>query len=139
VVDTNFYGNYMYEAEQYYSRDGWFLIGDAAYPSDPINSAGLSHLPPDSSSRCHDREVGTGHFRPITWKLSKLCVAQLALQDLWGRWYDFIDNPVKMAWVLNGRNAAYFSHRSSCLRERLLLDGRYTRALGRRLSEVVPN
>jgi len=44
VHDINAYRNYMYESKQYYSTDGWFLIGDAAFTFDPANSAGLAYL-----------------------------------------------------------------------------------------------
>ena len=42
VLDTNCYRNYLYEAEQVYSSDGWFLVGDAARSVDPLYSTGLS-------------------------------------------------------------------------------------------------
>lgn len=42
VLDTNLYRNYLYRAEQVYSADGWFLIGDAARTVDPLYSTGLS-------------------------------------------------------------------------------------------------
>lgn len=135
VVDTNFYGNYMYEAARYYSRDGWFLIGDAAYPSDPINSAGLStlsHQIPQVAAMIAKSGEGTLSSDYVE-ALQSYVTAQLALQDLWGRWYDFIDNPVKMAWVLIAANAAYFHVVLPAYVSGSFLDGRYTRALGRRL------
>ena len=42
VLDQNRYGNYLYWANQVYSPDGWFLIGDAARSVDPLYSVGLS-------------------------------------------------------------------------------------------------
>jgi len=42
VDDTNFYGSYMYETRQHYSRDGWFIIGDAGDTVDPLYSLGLT-------------------------------------------------------------------------------------------------
>ena len=42
VLDTQRYRNYLYRAEQIYSPDGWFLIGDAARSVDPLYSTGLS-------------------------------------------------------------------------------------------------
>lgn len=42
VLDTNVYRNYLYRAEQVYSADGWFLVGDAARTVDPLYSTGLS-------------------------------------------------------------------------------------------------
>jgi flavin-dependent dehydrogenase len=42
IVDIQRYRNYLYKAEQVYSDDGWFLIGDAARTVDPLYSTGLS-------------------------------------------------------------------------------------------------
>lgn len=42
VLDTQRYRNYLYRAEQVYSADGWFLVGDAARTVDPLYSTGLS-------------------------------------------------------------------------------------------------
>jgi hypothetical protein len=42
VLDTNIYNNYLYWADNVYSPDGWFLIGDAARSVDPLYSTGLS-------------------------------------------------------------------------------------------------
>ena len=42
VLDTNTYRNYLYWADEVYSSDGWFLIGDAARSVDPLYSSGLS-------------------------------------------------------------------------------------------------
>jgi len=135
VVDTNYYGNYMYEAERYYSPDGWFLIGDAAYPSDPINSAGLStlsHQIPQVAAMI--AKSGAGTLTPdYVEALQSYVTSQLALQDTWGRWYDLIDDPVRMAWSLITANAAYFHVVLPAYVNGAFLDGRYTRALGRRL------
>jgi flavin-dependent dehydrogenase len=42
VVDTNFYGSYMWECRQRYSADGWFIIGDAGDTVDPLYSVGMA-------------------------------------------------------------------------------------------------
>src|SRR4029077_8310902 len=42
VLDTNVYRNYIYFANQVYSTDGWFIIGDAARAVDPLYSTGMS-------------------------------------------------------------------------------------------------
>ena len=42
VVDTNLYRNYMYSSRQRYSRQGWFIIGDAADTLDPLYSTGFA-------------------------------------------------------------------------------------------------
>ncbi len=41
VLDSSLYSNYLYESEQVYSDDGWFLVGDAADAVDPLYSTGL--------------------------------------------------------------------------------------------------
>lgn len=42
VLDTNVYRNYIYFANKVYSKDGWFIIGDAARAVDPLYSTGMS-------------------------------------------------------------------------------------------------
>jgi flavin-dependent dehydrogenase len=42
VVDTNFYGSYMWECRQHYSPDRWYIIGDAGDTVDPLYSVGLA-------------------------------------------------------------------------------------------------
>lgn len=42
VLDTHLYRHYLYRAEQVYSADGWFLVGDAARTVDPLYSTGMS-------------------------------------------------------------------------------------------------
>jgi flavin-dependent dehydrogenase len=41
IHDIKVYRNYMYEAKQVYSTDGWYLIGDAGDTVDPLYSTGL--------------------------------------------------------------------------------------------------
>jgi flavin-dependent dehydrogenase len=42
VVDTNFYGSYMWECRQRYSPNRWYIIGDAGDTVDPLYSVGLA-------------------------------------------------------------------------------------------------
>lgn len=42
IVDTNVFRNYFYETKQSYSRDGWFIIGDAGDTVDPLYSTGMA-------------------------------------------------------------------------------------------------
>jgi flavin-dependent dehydrogenase len=42
IVDTNFYGAYMWECRQRYSTDRWYIIGDAGDTVDPLYSVGLA-------------------------------------------------------------------------------------------------
>ena len=42
IVDTNFYGSYMWECRQRYSADRWYIIGDAGDTVDPLYSIGLA-------------------------------------------------------------------------------------------------
>jgi flavin-dependent dehydrogenase len=135
VVDLNFYGNYMYEAARYYSRDGWFLIGDAAFPSDPINSAGMAtvaHQIPQVAAMIL-KSANNALSPDYVNALQGLVEGQLSLQDSWTRWYEIMDNPVKMAWTVIAANAAYFHIVLPAYLNGAFLDGRYARALKRRL------
>lgn len=40
-ADTNVLINYMYHTKQHHSRDGWFVVGDAANAVDPLYSSGM--------------------------------------------------------------------------------------------------
>lgn len=42
IVDTNVFRNYFYETKQSYSRNGWFIIGDAGDTVDPLYSTGMA-------------------------------------------------------------------------------------------------
>jgi len=42
IVDTNYYGSYMWECRQRYSADRWYIIGDAGDTVDPLYSVGLA-------------------------------------------------------------------------------------------------
>ena len=42
MVDTNYYGSYMWECHQRYSPDRWYIIGDAGDTVDPLYSVGLA-------------------------------------------------------------------------------------------------
>jgi flavin-dependent dehydrogenase len=42
IVDTNYYGSYMWECRQRYSPDRWYIIGDAGDTVDPLYSVGLA-------------------------------------------------------------------------------------------------
>jgi flavin-dependent dehydrogenase len=42
IVDTNIFRNYFYETKQSYSRQGWFIIGDAGDTVDPLYSTGIA-------------------------------------------------------------------------------------------------
>jgi len=42
VVDTNFYGSYMWECREHYSPDRWYIIGDAGNTVDPLYSVGMA-------------------------------------------------------------------------------------------------
>jgi len=42
IVDTNYYGSYMWECRQRYSIDRWYIIGDAGDTVDPLYSVGLA-------------------------------------------------------------------------------------------------
>lgn len=135
VLDVNQYRNYFYEAERYYSEAGWFLLGDAAFPSDPINSAGLatvSHQIPQIAAMI---EKGRrGELSPdYVNALNEHVSAQLSLQDNWSAWYGFMRQPMKLAWTIALANALYFHVVLPAYISGAFLDGRFARALARKL------
>ena len=111
-VDESRYYNYMYEASQYYDRNGrWFLLGDSGFTFDPANSAGIAYLSvqiPQITSMIRKSRAGqlsTGYVDALEGHV----MAQLALQDDWSRWYEYMDDPIKMAWTLKVLQLGYFS------------------------------
>lgn len=42
VLDTHTYHNYLYSADEIYSENGWFLVGNSARMVDPLYSTGLA-------------------------------------------------------------------------------------------------
>jgi flavin-dependent dehydrogenase len=42
ILDTNYYGSYMWECRQRYSPDRWYIVGDAGDTVDPLYSVGLA-------------------------------------------------------------------------------------------------
>ncbi|RQS75588.1 NAD(P)/FAD-dependent oxidoreductase [Burkholderia sp. Bp8963] len=110
VHDVNAYRNYMYESKRYYSTDGWFLIGDAAFTFDPANSAGLAYLAqqiPHVAAIIQKDMDGILHQSYVDCLESHI-QAQLALQDTWSKWYEVMHDPMRMAWTLLFANMAYF-------------------------------
>lgn len=41
ILDTNLFSNYLYDTPHIYSRDRWFLLGDAGDTVDPLYSTGV--------------------------------------------------------------------------------------------------
>lgn len=110
VIDQHAMYNYMYEANQYYSTDGWFLIGDAAFTFDPANSAGLAYVAqqiPQVAAMIEKDIQGTLTPAYVNCLESHI-QAQLALQDTWSKWYEVMDDPFLMGWTLLFANMAYF-------------------------------
>lgn len=111
MLDQSRYFNYMYEAKQYYCRNGkWFLLGDSGFTFDPANSAGIAYLGhqiPQIASiiKKAQSEVLTPRYVDA---LEGHLTAQLSLQDQWSRWYEIMNDPVRMAWTLLVANMGYF-------------------------------
>jgi flavin-dependent dehydrogenase len=42
ILDSNYYGSYMWECRQRYSPDRWYIVGDAGDTVDPLYSVGLA-------------------------------------------------------------------------------------------------
>ena len=101
----------MYESHQYYGRSGnWFLLGDSGFTFDPANSAGIAYIAhqiPQIASIIKKKNEGT--LTPCYVESMEMHLkAQLALQDQRSKWYEVMDNPVKMAWTLLMANMGYF-------------------------------
>lgn len=111
-VDESRYFNYMYEASQYYDRKGrWFMVGDSAFTFDPANSAGIAYLAnqiPQITAMILKSQAGQLSEDYVD-ALETHVKAQLALQDEWTHWYEIMDDPVKMAWLLVISNMGYFT------------------------------
>ncbi|MDN7743897.1 tryptophan 7-halogenase [Burkholderia multivorans] len=136
VHDVNSYRNYMYESKQYYSTDGWFLIGDAAFTSDPANSAGLAYLAQQIPhvAAMIQKDMGGVLHRSYVDCLEEHIQAQLALQDTWSKWYEIMHDPMRMAWTLLFANMAYFHILLPTYVNGGFLDGRQAR----QLAELLP-
>lgn len=111
IADETTYRNYLYESKQYYSIDGWFIIGDAAFLFDPVNSLGLSYV---SHMICQvaaiiKKSQNSELTQSYIDHQEKHIQAILSLQDSWGKWYEFIDDPVKLSWTLLMNNMSYFN------------------------------
>jgi flavin-dependent dehydrogenase len=127
IDDTTLYRNYMYEAKQYYSKDGWFLVGDSAFLFDPINSLGLSYV---SHMVC---QIAAMIAKDKQGELTQSYIdchekhiqAILSLQDSWGKWYEFMGDPVKLSWTLLTNNMAYFNVLLPAFMNGGFLDGRH--------------
>lgn len=133
IDDIVTYRNYMYESKQYYSDKGWFIIGDAAFLFDPINSLGLSYV---SHMIC---QVASMIEKDMKGELSSSYVALhekhikaiLTLQDTWSNWYEFMHDPVKLSWTLLINNMAYFHVLLPTFINGGFLDGKHINALSK--------
>ncbi|OHW38685.1 NAD(P)/FAD-dependent oxidoreductase [Pseudomonas [fluorescens] ATCC 17400] len=110
LVDTQAMHNYMYEARQYYSTEGWFLLGDAAFTFDPANSAGLAYVAQQipQVAAMIEKDIHGSLTPAYVNCLESHIQAQLALQDTWSKWYEVMDDPFMMGWTLLFANMAYF-------------------------------
>ncbi|WP_462160339.1 NAD(P)/FAD-dependent oxidoreductase [Pseudoalteromonas maricaloris] len=110
IDDTCSYNNYMYEAEQYYSKSGWYLLGDAAFTFDPANSAGLAYVAHEITQIASMISKDRNHelTQDYVDAMERHVKAQLALQDSWSNWYLIMNDPLKMAWTLKVANMGYF-------------------------------
>ena len=75
VIDTHVYREYIYWADQIYSEDGWFLVGDAARAVDPLYSTGMS------MTSIQALQVSTMIRRQRSGSLTRADIS--ALESLW--------------------------------------------------------
>jgi hypothetical protein len=108
---------------------------------DPANSAGLSsvahQIPQVGAIIKKDRE-GT-LTQEYVELLEHHLKAQLSLQDAWSKWYEIMDNPVKMAWTLLAANAAYFHVVLPNYMSGAFLDGQQAKAFADLLPRLAPH
>lgn len=111
VVDHHHYRHYMYEATQVYSRQGWFLVGDAGDTVDPLYSTGMEN------TALQVEQVGEMIRRDRCGRLDAAFVADMergykaprdALQHLIHRQYEFMHDPYGASWCMHLTTLFYF-------------------------------
>jgi flavin-dependent dehydrogenase len=111
IHDIKVYRNYMYETKQVYSKDGWYLIGDAADTVDPLYSTGLvmTSIQVKQVSTMIDHEKrgllteGLVHDMQHAFKTLKN-----TMQGEIGRYYEVMDDPYQAHWRMHIISTYYF-------------------------------
>jgi flavin-dependent dehydrogenase len=96
VVDTNFYGSYMWECRRRYSPDRWYVIGDAGDTVDPLYSVGLalSSLQIRQIAAIIQRELDGGDTKEFTEDLDIAIAAfQRSVTRDTTRLYECMEDP----------------------------------------------
>ena len=96
VVDTNFYGSYMWECRRRYSADRWYVIGDAGDTVDPLYSVGLalSSLQIRQIAAIIQRELDGGETKEFTEDLDTAIAAfQRSVTRDTTRLYECMEDP----------------------------------------------
>jgi len=96
VVDTNFYGSYMWECRRRYSADRWYVIGDAGDTVDPLYSVGLalSSLQIRQIAAIIQRELDGGDTKEFTEDLdTALAAFQRSVTRDTTRLYECMEDP----------------------------------------------
>jgi len=96
VVDTNFYGSYMWECRRRYSADRWYVIGDAGDTVDPLYSVGLalSSLQIRQIAAIIQRELDGGDTKEFTEDLDTAIAAfQRSVTRDTTRLYECMEDP----------------------------------------------
>jgi len=96
VVDTNFYGSYMWECRRRYSADRWYVIGDAGDTVDPLYSVGLalSSLQIRQIAAIIQRELDGGDTKEFTEDLDTAVAAfQRSVTRDTTRLYECMEDP----------------------------------------------
>ena len=111
VVDTNAYLSYQYESSRYYSPDGWFLLGDAGMTFDPLFSFGISMAAVQVTQiaaiikKDLDGELEPNYVDALD---RMIAVSRRVREDNVGRLYEFMDQPLRLAWTLQIMTAGWF-------------------------------
>src|ERR1700692_4109221 len=96
VVDTNFYGSYMWECRRRYSADRWYVIGDAGDTVDSLFSVGLalSSLQIRQIAAIIQRELDGGDTKEFTEDLDTAIAAfQRSVTRDTTRLYECMEDP----------------------------------------------
>lgn len=111
VADTNILLDYMYHTRQHYSRDGWFVIGDAANAVDPLYSTGLFLISIEimqaNAIITQDRQ-GTLTREYVADLDAMITTLYRRVQTIIARHYEVMGDPIQSALRMHWMTSIYF-------------------------------
>ena len=111
IEKAHVYSNYMYDTEQIYSRDGWFLLSDAGCTVDPLYSTGIVMTAIQSTQinemiRMKVKNQLNQDY--VDAMQGSLTTVRGALQGEIGDLYSTIADPYQSQWRIHFSSAWYF-------------------------------